>query len=114
MARVTDFLTANIRTIGWIYVIGAVITFLVIFLFFKYIEKAEEEMKNVVRYDDTVYFKKTLQNFIAFTFGAICAVLWVFIPIIIFGLWVYYFVTEKIPELKEKFTSKDEKEETEE
>ena len=48
----------NIRTIGLIYVIGAVIVFLVVLLFFKYIERAEDEEQELARYDDTEELKK--------------------------------------------------------
>ena len=58
MIKVADFLMANIRTIGLIYVIGAVIVFLVVFLFFKYIEKAEGEERELARYDDAEELKK--------------------------------------------------------
>lgn len=102
MVRVADFLMANIRTIGLIYVIGAVIVFLVVFLFFKYIEKAEDEEQELARYDDTEELKKWMQNAVAFIIGLLCAVLWVLIPVVIFGVWVYYLITEKFPELAGK------------
>lgn len=107
MVRVADFLMANIRTIGLIYVIGAVIVFLVVFLFFKYIEKAEDEEQELVRYDDTEELKKWMQNAVAFIIGLLCAVLWVLIPVIIFGVWVYYLITEKFPELAGKLKGDD-------
>lgn len=114
MDRVTDFLMTNIRTIGLIYVIGAVIVFLVVFLFFKYIEKAEDEEQELARYDDTEELKKWMQNAVAFIIGLLCAVLWVLIPVIIFGLWVYYLITEKFPELAEKLKDDDDEREVEE
>lgn len=114
MARVTDFLMTNIRTIGLIYVIGAVIVFLVVFLFFKYIEKAEDEEQELARYDDTEELKKWMQNAVAFIIGLLCAVLWVLIPVIIFGIWVYYLITEKFPELLGKLKGDDDERETEE
>lgn len=114
MARVTDFLMTNIRTIGLIYVIGAVIVFLVVFLFFKYIEKAEDEEQELARYDDTEELKKWMQNAVAFIIGLLCAVLWVLIPVIIFGVWVYYLITEKFPELLGKLKGDDDERETEE
>lgn len=114
MTRVTDFLMTNIRTIGLIYVIGAVIVFLVVFLFFKYIEKAEDEEQELARYDDTEELKKWMQNAVAFIIGLLCAVLWVLIPLIIFGMWVYYLITEKFPELAGKLKGDDDERETEE
>lgn len=107
MVRVADFLMANIRTIGLIYVIGAVIVFLVVFLFFKYIEKAEDEEQELARYDDTEELKKWMQNAVAFIIGLLCAVLWVLIPVVIFGVWVYYLITEKFPELAGKLKGDD-------
>lgn len=114
MARVTDFLMTNIRTIGLIYVIGAVIVFLVVFLFFKYIEKAEDEEQELARYDDTEELKKWMQNAVAFIIGLLCAVLWVLIPVIIFGVWVYCLITEKFPELLGELKGDDDERETEE
>lgn len=114
MARVIDFLMTNIRTIGLIYVIGAVIVFLVVFLFFKYVEKAEDEEQELARYDDTEELKKWMQDTIAFIIGLICAVVWVFIPVIIFGMWVYYLITEKFPELAGKLKGNDDEREMEE
>lgn len=114
MIKVADFLMANIRTIGLIYVIGAVIVFLVVFLFFKYIEKAEDEEQELARYDDTEELKKWMQNTIAFIIGLLCAVLWVLIPVIIFGVWVYYLITEKFPELAGKLKGDDDEREMEE
>lgn len=110
MSKVADFLMTNIRTIGLIYVIGAVIVFLVVFLFFKYIEKKEDEEREIARHDDTEEFKKLMQNAVAFVFGLVCAVLWFLILVIIFGLWVHYLITEKIPELTGKFKGDDERE----
>lgn len=114
MDRVTDFLMTNIRTIGLIYVIGAVIVFLIVFLFFKYIEKAEDEEQELARYDDTEELEKWMQNAVAFIIGLLCAVLWVLIPVIIFGLWVYYLITEKFPELAGKLKDDDDEREVEE
>ena len=114
MIKVADFLMANIRTIGLIYVIGAVIVFLVVFLFFKYIEKAEDEERELARYDDTEELKKWMQNAVAFIIGLLCAVLWVLIPVIIFGVWVYYLITEKFLELAGKLKGDDDEREMEE
>lgn len=114
MIKVADFLMANIRTIGLIYVIGAVIVFLVVFLFFKYIEKAEDEERELARYDDTEELKKWMQNAVVFIIGLLCAVLWVLIPVIIFGVWVYYLITEKFPELAGKLKGDDDEREMEE
>lgn len=104
----------NIRTIGLIYVIGAVIVFLVVLLFFKYIERAEDEEQELARYDDTEELKKWMQNTVAFISGLLCAVLWVFIPVIIFGVWMYYLIAEKFPELTGKFKGDDDEREMEE
>ena len=75
MARVTDFLMTNIRTIGLFYVIGAVIVFLVVFLFFKYIEKAEDEEQELARYDDAEELKKWMQNAVAFIIGLLLSLI---------------------------------------
>lgn len=104
----------NIRTIGLIYVIGAVIVFLVVLLFFKYIERAEDEEQELARYDDTEELKKWMQNTVAFIIGLLCAVLWVFIPVIIFGVWMYYLIAEKFPELTGKLKGDDDEREMEE
>ena len=105
---------ANAQTIGLIYVIGAVTVFLVVILFFRYIGKAEDEEQELAGYDDTEELKKWMQNAVAFIIGLLCAVLWVALPVIIFGLWVYYLMTEKFPELTGKFKGDDDEEKTEE
>lgn len=104
----------NIRTIGLIYVIGAVIVLLVVLLFFKYIERAEDEEQELARYDDTEELKKWMQNAVAFIIGLLCAVLWVLIPVVIFGVWVYYLITERFPELAGKLKGDDDEREMEE
>ena len=104
----------NIRTIVLIYVIGAVIVFLVVLLFFKYIERAEDEEQELARYDDTEELKKWMQNAVAFIIGLLCAVLWVLIPVVIFGVWVYYLITERFPELAGKLKGDDDEREMEE
>ena len=104
----------NIRTIGLIYVIGAVSVFLVVLLFFKYIERAEDEEQELARYDDTEELKKWMQNAVAFIIGLLCAVLWVLIPVVIFGVWVYYLITERFPELAGKLKGDDDEREMEE
>ena len=114
MDKVTDFLMTNIRTIGLIYVIVAVLVFLVVFLFFKYVEKAEDEEQELVGYDDTEELKKWMQNAVAFFIGLLCAVLWVLIPVAIFGAWVYYLMIEKFPELTGKLKDDDDEREMEE
>lgn len=114
MDKVADFLMTNIRTIGVIYVIVAVLVFLVVFLFFKYVEKAEDEERELVGYDDTEELKKWMQNAVAFFIGLLCAVLWVLIPVTIFGAWVYYLMTEKFPELTGKLKDDDDEREMEE
>ena len=97
-----------------IYVIGVVIVFLVVLLFFKYIERAEDEEQELARYDDTEELKKWMQNAVAFIIGLLCAVLWVLIPVVIFGVWVYYLITERFTELAGKLKGDDDEREMEE
>ena len=97
-----------------IYVIGAVIVFLVVLLFFKYIERAEDEEQELARYDDTEELKKWMQNAVAFIIGLLCAVLWVLIPVVIFGVWVYYLITERFKEQAGKLKGDDVEREKEE
>lgn len=111
MVKVADFLMENIRTIGLIYVIGAVLVFLIVFLFFKYIEKVEDEGRELARYDDTEEIKKWMQNAVAFIIGLLCAILWVLISVIIFGVLVYYLITEKFTELVGKLKGDDDEKE---
>lgn len=113
MSKVTDFLMTHRWEIALIYVIGAVIVFIIVFLFFRYTAKAEDEERAVLRYDDTEEVKKWVQNTISFIIGLFCAITWIFIPVVIFGAWVYYLVTEKIPEIAGLLKDND-REETEE
>ncbi len=114
MGKVTDFLMTNIRTIGLIYVIVAVFVFLVVFLFFKYVEKAEDEEQELAGYDGTEELKKWMQNIVAFVIGILCAFLWVLIPVVVFGAGMYCLITEKFPELEGNFKDDDAEREREE
>ena len=55
-----------------------------------------------------------MQNAVAFIIGLLCAVLWVLIPVVIFGVWVYYLITERFPELAGKLKGDDDEREMEE
>ncbi len=110
VSKITDFLTTHRGEIALIYVIGAMITFLVVFLFFRYTAKAEDEEKEVLRFDDTEELKKWMQNTVSFIIGLFCAIVWVFIPVVIFGAWMYYLITEKIPEMARLLKNNDRKE----
>ena len=63
---------------------------------------------------DMEELKKWMQNIVAFIISLLCAVLWVMIPVIIFGVWVYYLITERFPELAGQLKSDDDKREMEE
>lgn len=114
MVRVADFLTANIRTIGLIYVIGAAVVCIATFLILTYAAKAEDEERELERYEDDEELKTWMLYTITFITGIICGVLWIFAPLIIFGVWVYFLITEKFSELAAKLKGDDDERETEE
>lgn len=120
MARVTDFLMTNIRTIGLIYVIGAGITLIAVLLFFWLICRAEDKERELYP-DDYFYSDETNKAAgtaatmcIALFVGIGCAILWVAIPLLFFGVWIYTEIAERFPELMGNMVDDDDEREMEE
>lgn len=103
MSRAFDFIEANIRTIGIIYLVVAVIVFVVVLLFFLWIARAEDKERELYS-DDEFYYQGETTNMIETILFALlmatgCAILWVGIPLILMGVWIYERITKKFPEL---------------
>ena len=82
MSKIVDFFVQNARTIGIVYVVGAVVVFLAMIA----------ERMSVV-----VWFILSLG----------CAILWVGIPLLICGLIVYTELEEHCPELMGDMTDRN-------
>lgn len=106
MNKVAGFILTNWRTLALVYVIGAAVTFIGVVAFFWWACKAEDKERELYPDDDYYYPDETdgatgtaATMAIALFVGIGCAILWVAIPVLIFGVWVYGKITEKFPAL---------------
>lgn len=104
MSKVIGFISGNWQTLALIYVIGAAVTFIGVFLFFWWICKAEDEEQEL--YGDEYYYPEDIDGAgtaatmaIALFVAVGCALLWVAIPLLFIGVWAYAKITEQFPEL---------------
>lgn len=103
MIRIAEFIMQNIRTIGIVYLIIAAVVFVAVAAFFIWVARAEDAEREL--YPDDVYYypdeptdTATTALFI-FMLAAGCAILWVAIPLLLAGVWVYGTIAEKFPSL---------------
>lgn len=111
MSKISEFIASNIRTIGLIYVAGAAVTFVAVIAFWVwvYITERRDRKEHPEEYyfiyedgcDDMTAGTIMLMALITAT-G--CAIVWCFIPILLFALWVYATVEEKFPQLMGNMT----------
>lgn len=94
----------NIRTIGIVYAVIALIVFVGVLLFFWWICRAEDEEREQHTHDEYYWDEEEELGgaavklcFLLIATG--CAILWVGIPVLIFGVWVYEELQERFPEL---------------
>lgn len=117
VSKIADFITENIRTIGIVYLIVAAIVFVGVLLFFWFICKAEDEERKLYQYDDNYepYEYDDLNGastaMLAFILATGLAILWVAIPVILAGAWLYIKIDEKFPQLTGLGDTDDESEE---
>lgn len=104
MSKVAGFILDNWRTLALIYAIGAAVTFISVLLFFLWICKAEDEERELYR--DDYYYPEDAEGAgtaatmaIALFVGIGCAILWVAVPVLFLGVWIYGRITEKFPAL---------------
>ena len=98
MSKIIDFLMQNARTIGIAYVMGAVVVFVGVLFFFWWICRLEDKEGELGRYEDEASSRMTavISVFIAIP----CALTWCVIPLIIFAVWIYYEVAERLHKIK--------------
>lgn len=97
MSRLAGFVADNIRTIGMIYVIGAIVVFIGVLLFFWWVCRLEEKERELCRYEDEASGRATAV--VAVLIAIPCALMWCMIPIIIFAVWIFYEFAERFPML---------------
>lgn len=106
MSKIVGFIARHWQAFALIYAIGAAVTFIGVLVIFWWACKAEEKERE--RYTDDYYYHSdeidriagtAMTMVIALFVGIGCAILWVAIPVLIFGVWVYGKITEKIPAL---------------
>lgn len=117
MTRVAEFIMGNIRAIGLIYLIGAAVVFVGVILFFWWIAKAEDKERELYP-DDYYYSDEEVHGYmtvlLALIIAALMAVLWVGIPIVLLGVWVYTTIADRFPQLMGNAADDFDDEETEE
>lgn len=103
MIKIAEFIMQNIRTIGIVYLIVAVVVFVAVTAFFVWVARAEDAERELYP-DEACYYPDeptstaTTALFI-FMMAAGCAILWVAIPLLFAGVWVYGTIVEKFPSL---------------
>lgn len=119
MNKIAGFILDNWRTLALIYVIGAAVTFIGVLLFFWWICRAEDEERELYR--DDYYYPEDMEGagtsatmVIALFVAMGCALLWVAIPLLFIGTWVYAKITERFPELMGHMADDFDEEEKEE
>lgn len=117
MNKIAEFITGNIRTIGVIYLIGAVIVFIGVLLFFWLIAKAEDNERELYP-DDYYYSDGEVHGFmtilLALIIAVFMAIVWAAIPLVLLGVWFYSTIADKFPHLMGSMADDLDDEETEE
>ena len=92
MSKIVDFFVQNARTIGIVYVVGAVVVFLAMTAFCIWVDRASKKEQELY-YDEYYYpddkFAERMSVVVWFILSLGCAILWVGIPLLICGLIVY-------------------------
>lgn len=94
MSKIVDFFVQNARTIGIVYVVGAVVVFLAMTAFYIWVDRASKKEQEL--YYDEYYYPD--DEF---------AEIWVGIPLLICGLIVYTELEEHCPELMGDMTDRN-------
>lgn len=103
MIKIAEFITQNIRTIGIVYFIIAVIVFIVVAVFFAWVARAEDAERELYP-DDEYYYPDEPMNMLETVLFVLviaigCGILWFAIPLLFAGVWVYGTIAEKFPSL---------------
>ena len=110
MSKIVDFFVQNARTIGIVYVVGAVVVFLAMTAFYIWVDRASKKEQELY-YDEYYYpddeFAERMSVVVWFILSLGCAILWVGIPLLICGLIVYTELEEHCPELMGDMTDRN-------
>ena len=110
MSKIVDFFMQNARTIGIVYVVGAVVVFLAMTAFYIWVDRASKKEQELY-YDEYYYpddiFAERMSVVVWFILSLGCAILWVGIPLLICGLIVYTELEEHCPELMGDMTDRN-------
>lgn len=110
MSKIIDFFMQNARTIGIVYVVGAVVVFLAMTAFFIWVEmvsRKEQELYYDEYYCPDDKFATMMSVVVWFILSLGCAILWVGISLLICGLLVYTELEEHCPALMGDMTDKN-------
>ena len=106
------FIMENIRVIGIVYLIGAIITFIGLFAFFMWAAKVD--VKNQELYqeyqieDENEPFSLCIK--VVFIISIMAALLWWVVPLLLGGLLLYDKITQECPQLMGGMNDIEEKE----
>lgn len=106
MSKIVEFVSSNIRTIGVIYLVGAIIVFVGVIAFWMwvYITERKDRREHPEEYcfileDGNDDMSAGVILFMALITATGCAIIWWGIPILLIALWVYATFEEKFPQL---------------
>ena len=106
------FIMENIRVIGIVYLIGAIITFIGLFAFFMWAAKADaKEQELYPEYpieDENEPF--SLYITVVFIISIMTAIIWWGVPLLLGGLLLYDKITQEYPQLMGGMNDTEEKE----
>lgn len=106
------FIMENIRVIGIVYLIGAIITFIGLFGFFTWAAKADaKEQELYPEYpieDENEPF--SLYITVVFIISIMTAIIWWGVPLLLGGLLLYDKITQEYPQLMGGMNDTEEKE----
>lgn len=95
------FIMENIRIIGIVYLIGAIITFIGLFTFFMWAAKADAEEQEIYpEYpieDENEPF--SLYVAVVFIISVMTAIIWCGVPLLLGGLLLYDKITQECPQV---------------
>ena len=98
MSKIVEFFMQNARTIGIVYVVGAVVVFLAMTAFYIWVDRASKKEQELY-YDEYYYPDDEFAE-------RMSVVVW-FIPLLICGLIVYTELEEHCPELMGDMTDRN-------
>lgn len=106
------FIMENIRVIGIVYLIGAIITFIGLFAFFTWAAKADAEEQELYQEypieDENEPF--SLYITVVFIISIMTAIIWWGVPLLLGGLLLYDKITQEYPQLMGGMNDTEEKE----